>query len=161
MYVMYVRPKGLSPQMAVIMTIFYGAVAPFWRWSQVWQLDGLLGALRNQAVVLQLGRWFFEKRRCVFLGQVGKIEELETGSRFFLDSTGTGFEVARTQVMTNVVQCNLFQGFSGLQEVGSRQENFGVRRINVEASTGRTICDPYSPVFIQRHTWVTNNYSIW
>ena len=96
-----------------------------------------------------------------FLGQVGKIEELETGSRFFLDSTGTGFEVARTQVMTNVVQCNLFQGFSGLQEVGSRQENFGVRRINVEASTGRTICDPYSPVFIQRHTWVTNNYSIW
>ena len=70
------------------------------------------------------------------MGQVGKIEELETGSRFFLDSTGTGFEVARTQVMTNVVQCNLFQGFSGLQEVGSRQENFGVRRINVEASTG-------------------------
>ena len=68
MYVMYVRPKGLSPQMAVIMTIFYGAVAPFWRWSQVWQLDGLLGALRNQAVVLQLGRWFFEKRRCVFFG---------------------------------------------------------------------------------------------
>jgi hypothetical protein len=32
--------------MAFFMTIFYGAV------SQVWQLDGLLGALRNQAVVL-------------------------------------------------------------------------------------------------------------
>lgn len=43
-------------------------------------------------------------------GQVGKMEELITGRRFFLDSTGTGFEVARTQVMTNVVQCNLFQG---------------------------------------------------
>ena len=38
------------------------------------------------------------------------MEELITGRRFFLDSTGTGFEVARTQVMTNVVQCNLFQG---------------------------------------------------
>ena len=47
---------------------------------------------------------------CFFLGQVGKMEELETGSRCFLDSTGTGFEVARIQVMTNVVQCNLFQG---------------------------------------------------